>query len=289
MSNFDYIPATAGIGLRHPHYQDVLTATPEIDWFEVHSENYFGDGGLPHFYLEQIAELYPLSFHGVGLSIGSADQLDKLHLKKLKGVIDKYQPALVSEHLSWSAIGKRNFNDLLPIPYTKEAFNNFCDKVNKVQDYLGRQILIENPSSYIRFADSTIPEWEFFANIPAKTGCGLLLDVNNVYVSCANHGYDYRKYLKFINPDDIKEYHLAGHAQKRLETGNILIDDHGSKVHDTVWNLFNKTLDVVGVKPCLIEWDTNIPKLDVLLAEAEKAQKMMNSKYVRKNTKAARI
>jgi len=289
MPAFKHIPNAAGVGLRHPHYQEVLSGRPEIAWFEVHSENYFGSGGLPHFYLEQVAEHYPLSFHGVGLSIGSADKLDTAHLKKLKNVIDKYQPGLVSEHLSWSAIGNRNFNDLLPVPYTEEALNNFCSKVRQTQDYLGRQILIENPSSYIRFSGSSIPEWEFFAAIPDKTGCGLLLDVNNVYVSCFNHNYDYREYLNAINPDDVKEYHLAGYAHKKLDKGEIFIDDHGCKVHDVVWDMFAETVKVVGVKPCLIEWDTNIPGIEVLKAEADKAQQIMDLSNAIENTKAVRL
>lgn len=279
--SLNQIPAQAGVGLRHPHYQEALATKPDIPWFEVHSENYFGDGGLPHFYLEQIAEHYPLSFHGVGLSIGSVDKLDLNHLKKLKHVIDKYQPALVSEHLSWSHIGNRNFNDLLPVPYTKESLANFCGHVKQTQDYIGRQILIENPSSYIRFVDSTIPEWDFFAAIPEQTGCGLLLDINNIYVSCFNHGYIASDYLSVINPDFVKEYHLAGYAHKKLESGEILIDDHGSKVHDPVWDLFDITLDTIGVKPALIEWDTDIPDLAILQTEAAKAQKIMDSKLLR--------
>lgn len=280
--SLNQIPAQAGVGLRHPHYQEALTTKPNIPWFEVHSENYFGEGGLPHFYLEKIAERYPLSFHGVGLSIGSADKLDLKHLKRLKQVIDIYQPALVSEHLSWSHIGNRNFNDLLPLPYTEEALTNFCDHVNQVQDYIGRQILIENPSSYIKFACSKIPEWDFFAAIPEKTGCGLLLDVNNIYVSCFNHGYAANDYLSVINPDFVKEYHLAGYAHKKLEAGELLIDDHGSKVHDPVWDLFDTTLDIIGLKPTLIEWDTNIPDLITLQTEAAKAQKIMDRKHVKK-------
>lgn len=265
-----------GIGLRHQHLQQVIDEQPDIDWFEVHSENFFYDN-LATYQLEQIADKYPLSFHGVGLSLGSADTLNQQHLQNLKNAIERFKPDLISDHLSWSSIDGHYLNDLLPMPYSKESLQRFADKIKQTQDFLGRQILIENPSSYLQFKHSSISEWDFFAALPDLSGCALLLDVNNIYVSCVNHKYQPQDYLNAINADDVAEIHLAGHTKKVLENGTILIDDHSKKISNEVWLLYRKTLEKIGNKPTLIEWDTNIPKLSVLLSEANKAQRYLDA------------
>ena len=270
------IPNKVGLGLRSKHYKDILDNKAKVSWLEVHSENYFSDGGLPHYYLKKINNMLPISFHGVGLSLGSAEPVNMNHLKKLKKLFSIYNPSLISEHLSWSSIDNRYFNDLLPLLYTDESFKIFCDKVKITQDYLGRQILIENPSSYISYKSSNINEWDFYSQIPNETGCGLLLDINNIYVSCQNHNYNPEDYLNAINTKHIQEYHLAGYSTKKFDKGTILIDDHGSKVKDPVWNLFHKTIKKLGAKPTLIEWDTNIPSFTTLLEEATKAQNILD-------------
>lgn len=269
------IPNAPGIGLRGPHLFQVMNEKPSISWLEVHAENFFSDGGEHINALEKIREDYPLSVHGVGLSLGTTDDLSKEHLKNLKRTIDKFQPCLVSEHLSWGAVHGQYMNDLLPLPYTDESLENFCDKVKQTQDYLNHQILIENPSSYLRYRESTIPEWEFYSSLPKKTGCGLLLDVNNFYVSGYNHEFNPLEYLYAVNPDDVGEIHLAGYATKTFDQGNILIDDHGSLVDEKVWELFVLTIQKVGPKPVLIEWDTDVPDLSVLINEADKAKSHM--------------
>jgi uncharacterized protein (UPF0276 family) len=267
-----------GVSLKSEHYKDAInlanTNNKKIDFFEIHSENYFCDGGMPHYYLEKIALKYPLSFHGVGLSIGSLEPLNKSHLKKLKKLNDKYKPYLMSEHLSFSNNNSIYFNDLLPIEYTQKTLDNFSDKLKHIQDYLGRQILIENPSSYINHKSSTITEWDFFASLPNESGCGLLLDVNNVHISCFNHNYNEEVYLKAINKDDIKEIHIAGFFEKKFKNKKSLyIDDHGSRLKDGVWELYKKSKQLFGNKPTLLEWDSNIPTFDILINEITKARK----------------
>jgi uncharacterized protein (UPF0276 family) len=264
-----------GIGLRQLHYQQILDEQPKIDWLEFHAENFFSEDALAIKQLEKIRENYPLSMHGVGLSLGSADELNQKHLQKLKTTLTRFEPQLVSEHLSWSSINGNYFNDLLPLPYTQESLDNFVLKVKQTQDYLGQQILIENPSSYIQFAQSDMNEWDFYGQLPKLTGCGLLLDVNNVFVSAFNHKFDIDTYLNAIKAEDIQEIHLAGFAINSYDEGDIYIDDHGSKVKDEVWALYQKVVDKFAQKPTLIEWDTNIPKLSVLLAEAEKAKNIL--------------
>lgn len=265
----------AGIGLRHPHYQDILADLPELGWLELHPENYFGMGGLPHEYLSKIAAHYDLSFHGVGMSLGGNCPLDLGHLKRLRDLIEIYKPIRVSEHMSFSAVPGRHMHDLLPMLYSAETLVQFCDKVNYVQDYLGCQLLIENPSSYLQFTQSSIPEWEFYASLPERTGCGLLLDVNNVYVTCQNHGYDANNYLTAINACEVAEIHLAGHTVKHFAEASICIDDHGSEVTQEVWDLYAKTIKAIGPKPTLIEWDTQIPALSVLMGQRLLAQQML--------------
>jgi uncharacterized protein (UPF0276 family) len=264
----------SGIGLRHQHLQQVLDEKPAINWLEVHSENFF-NASLASEQLEEIRKIYPLSLHGVGLSLGSNDPLNQAYLRQLKTAIEKFKPALISDHLSWSSIDGNYFNDLLPMPYTSKTLNHFADKVAAAQDFLGRQILIENPSSYVQFKASNLNEWDFFATLPEKTGCGLLLDVNNIFVSCFNHHFDAQNYLNAVNLDDVQEIHLAGHTTKILEKGTILIDDHASEVSLEVWDLYQKTVQKLGNKPTLIEWDSDIPALSVLLNEANKAQQIL--------------
>ena len=265
------IPAYAGIGLRSVHYQDVLKTKPAIPWLEVHSENFFCDGGPTLQYLDAIRADYPLSLHGVGLSLGSMDTLNMEHLAKLKALAARCQPSLVSEHLSWSSIAGRFMNDLLPLPYTEEALKHIILRITQTQDYLGRRILIENLSSYLQYKHSTIPEWEFLAAVSRQTGCGILLDVNNIYVSAVNHEFDPYLYIQSIPSEAILELHLAGFQ----DTGDCLIDTHGTTVSDAVWELYRHTLQVHGPKPSLIEWDTDIPALSVLLDEADKAQSLI--------------
>lgn len=271
----DPIPARAGIGLRGQHYQALLERRPNTGWLEAHSENFFGQGGAPHQYLEALRAEYPLSLHGVGLSLGSVDELDPRHLHRLDDLVRRYQPGLLSEHLSWSSAGGIHSNDLLPLPYTEEALAHFAGRVRQVQDRLGRRILVENPSSYLRYRHSTIDEWEFLVAVAELSDCGLLLDINNVYVSAVNHGYDALNYLASIPADRVGEIHLAGHAANRCGDRTILIDDHGGPVAEPVWALFKHALARFSNIPTLIEWDSNIPTLDLLLNEADKAQRFM--------------
>jgi uncharacterized protein (UPF0276 family) len=261
------IPARAGIGLRAPHYRELLERRPDIGWVEVHSENYFGAGGQPRWFLERTRRDYPLSLHGVGLSLGSADALSREHLSALKELIDCFEPGLVSDHLSWSAVGGRYLNDLLPLPYTEESLRIFCEHVDQAHAFLGRQILVENPSSYIAYCDTSIPEWEFLRAVAERTGCGILLDVNNIYVSATNHGFDPLVYLEAIPSAPVQEIHLAGFDQGE----HCLVDTHGKPVADPVWSLYQAALRRFGSVPTLIEWDADLPSLDVLLGEAAKA------------------
>lgn len=273
----DPIPARAGVGLRHTHVQDFLEAPQPVGWIEVHSENYLGEGGPRNRALEAIRHNYPLSCHGVGLSLGSAEGLDREHLARLKVLIDFFQPGLVSEHVSWSVNDGVYLNDLLPLPYTEEALAVICRNVDHAQEVLGRQILVENPSSYLRFPHSTMPEWEFMAEIPRRTGCGILLDVNNIHVSAFNHRFEAEEYLDAIPLDAVQEIHIAGHCVRQFDDETILIDDHGSPVIEPVWSLFRAALDRLGPMPTLMEWDTNIPELPVLLDEARKADVLLDA------------
>lgn len=270
------IPAAAGIGLRFQHHRAVLDDAPDVSWLEVHSENYMG-GGSPVRYLEAIRRNYPISIHGVGLSLGSADDLDRAHLDRLRRLIERIEPDLVSEHLSWSSAGGTYLADLLPLPLTEEALDIVCRHVEQTQDYLDRPILIENPSTYIRFKHSTIPEWSFLATVAERTGCGILCDVNNIYVSASNHGWDASRYLRSLRPESIGEIHLAGHAVRHLDGDITLrIDDHGSRVAPAVWSLYDEALALFGPVPTLIEWDTDIPPLGTLLDEAAAAERHLD-------------
>ena len=265
-----------GIGLRAQHYQHLFTTLPKsIGWLEIHSENYFSEGGKPHAYLAALREHYPISLHGVGLYIGSTDPLDPRHLQSLKALIERTEPMLVSEHLCWGAVNGKVLNDLLPLPYTEEALQHFCAKTTQVQEYLGRQILIENPSSYLQFAHSTIPEHEFLVAVAERAGCGILLDINNIYVSAINHNFDPSAYLAAIPVNIVQEIHLAGFENN----GRCLIDTHSQPVCDEVWNLYQQALQRFGQVPTLIEWDADIPSLNVLLGEATRAQHLMESQH----------
>jgi len=265
------IPSAAGIGLRFPHHQAVLEVRPTVGWLEVHTENYMG-GGTPLRYLDAVRCDYPISLHGVALSLGSAEGLSADHLERVRRVIDRIEPGLVSEHLSWSVVNGTYLADLLPLPMTEEALEIVCRHVDQMQTGLRRRILIENPSSYLQFRHSTIPEWEFLSAVAGRTGCGILCDVNNIYVSACNHGWDPSTYIAALPPAAIGEIHLAGHTVKQLDGGVTLrIDDHGSRVIPEVWTLYAEALSRFGPVPTLIEWDTNIPPLDVLLDEASRA------------------
>jgi uncharacterized protein len=265
------IPAKAGIGLRFQHHAAVLETRPSIAWLEVHTENYIG-GGQPIAHLTAIRADYPISLHGVGLSLGSAEGLDQVHLERIRRVMDRIEPALVSEHLSWSTVNGRYLGDLLPLPMTEEALAIVCRHVDQTQACLRQRILVENPSTYLRWCHSTIPEWEFLSAVASRTGCGILCDVNNIYVSAANHGWDPSTYLSALPPATIGEIHLAGHSVRELGGGRVLrIDDHGSRVIPAVWALYAEALARFGPVPTLIEWDTDIPALEVLLDEADRA------------------
>jgi len=270
------LPPHIGIGLKAQHYEELLNIAPEHapGWLEVHPENYMGAGGLPHDYLTRLADRYALSMHGVGMSLGSADGVDETHLQRLKILVDRYQPAQVSEHLSWSHWNATFLNDLLPLPYTKESLAFITANIQKVQDTLGRTIIIENPSTYIDFKRSDYSEPDFFKRIVATTGCGLLLDINNVFVSASNNTFDPYQYIDDYPTPYVEEVHLAGHSIKPLtDTKSIRIDDHGSPVRPEVWHLFDHFIRKVGrALPTLIEWDTDIPELTTLLHEASMAR-----------------
>lgn len=269
------IPARAGIGLRAKHHEDLLRGPTEVSWLEAHSENYFVDGGAQIEYLLRLRERYPLSLHGVGLSLGSVDPLSREHLWRLKRLVQLVEPGLVSEHLSWGSFDGTFMNDLLPMPYTEQALTLMIARVEEVQDYLGRQILIENVSSYLEYEHSTLREWEFVDALVAETGCGLLLDINNLYVNSRNHAFEARTYLDHIAPNSVCEIHLAGHTAKRDLDFELLIDTHDQPVCAEVWDLFSQAIERFGRVPTLIEWDANIPPLEVLAREALRADRYL--------------
>ncbi len=264
-----------GIGLRASHYGEFLDSEPQTDWLEVHSENYFGDGGYDLHVLEHVRSQYPISLHGVALSLGSADGVRAAHLAKLKRLVDRIEPALVSEHLCWAALGPRHFNDLLPMPYTREALERVVSHVSQVQETLRRRILIENVSSYLQFRASEMSEFAFLAELAKRSGCGILLDVNNVFVNSVNHGFDPEQALLDIPKKAVGEIHLAGHSA----AGELLIDDHGSRVVPQVWSLYETACRRFGQVPTLIEWDTSIPPLDILLDEAAMAARLSQASH----------
>jgi len=273
MSASTALPVSAGIGLRAPHVARVRAERPAIGWLEVHSENYFVDGGPAIAALEAIRRDYPVSLHVVGLSLGSADALDVGHLARLRHLVSRIDPGAVSEHLCWSHVDGRHLNELLPLPFTEEALALVCERVDAVQSALRRTLLVENVSAYVRFDEDAMSEWEFVAAVARRTGCKLLFDVNNVYVNAVNHGFDANAFLAAIPGGAVAEIHLAGFD----ESGSCLIDTHGARVAPPVWELYRAAIARFGPKPTLIEWDTDIPPLEVLLDEAALAQAILET------------
>jgi hypothetical protein len=269
------IPATAGIGLRAAHHDRFLATGPAVAWVEIHSENFFADGGPQLAYLEAVRSRYALSCHGVGLSLGSTDPLDRAHLGRLKRLVDRFEPVFVSEHCSFSSANGRFVNDLLPLPYTDEALAHMVRRVGKLQDFLGRQVLIENPSSYVAFTCSIMPEWEFLAELSRATGCGLLVDINNIYVSSRNNGFNPGDYLRGIPAERVAEMHLAGYATRHHGAHELLVDTHSTRVSSGVWALYEQAMRLFGPVPTLIEWDIDLPPLEILLDEASRAEAIM--------------
>jgi hypothetical protein len=274
------VPAAAGIGLRHPHIPAFLQAPQPVAWLEVHSENFLADGGPRRQALARLRADYPISCHGVGLSLGSAEGLDADHLKRLRALFDAIEPAQVSEHVAWSVSGGDYLNDLLPLPYTQEALDVLCRNVDRAQTAFARPILVENPSTYLQFAvPDQMDEPDFLAAVVARTGCGLLLDVNNVAVSAANHGFDAHAYLDALPAEAVGEIHVAGHAVAEVDGRRLLIDDHGSRVSMPVWDLLDAALARTGPVPVLVEWDTAVPELPILLDEAAQAQAALDAAH----------
>lgn len=274
------VPCRAGAGFKPEHYRDILANGTSVSFFEVHAENYMGDGGLPHRLLEAIRARYPISLHGVGLSIGGAQPLDQDHLARLRNLLDRYEPGLFSEHLAWSTHDGVYLNDLLPLPYNEGSLAWVCEHVDQAQSALRCRLLLENPATYLNFAESTIPEVEFLAAIVERTGCGLLLDVNNVQVSAVNNGFDPDGYLDSFPMTHVGEIHLAGFAESTDGAGDrLLIDEHGTPVSSEVWRLFGGVLDRIGPKPTLIEWDNNLPTWPLLAGEAAKADEMIRNAF----------
>jgi len=265
------VPALGfGLGLRTSHYEEILDGEPRVDWFELLSENYMVPGGKPLHYLDRICERYPVVMHGVSLSIGSHDPLDLDYLGKLKALADRVQPYWISDHLCWTGVSGKNTHDLLPIPYTEEALTHVASRVAQVQDFLGRRILMENVSSYVSFKDSELTEWEFIAEIAHRADCLLLLDVNNIYVSAYNHGFDAQAYLAGIPAERVQQIHLAGHSN----CGDYIIDTHDADVIDPVWDLYAKAITRLGPVSTMIERDDNIPPLADLVAELDQARRV---------------
>jgi uncharacterized protein (UPF0276 family) len=269
------IPARAGIGLRSVHHEALLAERPAVAFIEAHTENYFHEGGAAARALEAARTNYPLSLHGVGLGLGSIDGVDREHLARVRQAITRFEPALVSEHACWGHANGEWFNDLLPLPYTEEAARHLARQVAEAQDFLGRQLLIENVSAYVAFEHSRLAEWEFLGEVVARSGCALLLDVNNLYVNAHNLGVDTEAYLAGLPASSVREIHLAGHARN----GAVLIDDHGSGVCEEVWQLYRRALARFGPLPTLIEWDNNIPSLDTLVAESQRADRILEERH----------
>jgi uncharacterized protein (UPF0276 family) len=272
------IPLRAGVGLKHEHYDAILAEQPDIGWFEVHPENYMGAGGPPHHMLSRIRKDYPLSLHGVGLSIGGAGPLDRNHLGRLAALVERYDPGLFSEHLAWSSHESTYLNDLLPLPYTADTLALVAAHVDEAQQALDRTILVENPSTYVGYAQDEMSEIDFLASLARRTGCGLLLDLNNVCVSAANHGFDPRRYVDDFPAEHVGEIHLAGHVRHAADhpAGPLLVDTHDRAINAEVWELYVRFLARAGARPTLVEWDYDIPPWSVLFAEAQAAEKIID-------------
>jgi uncharacterized protein len=280
------LPASVGVGFKHEHFDEILATRPRLGFFEVHAENYMGDGGPAHARLTRLRRDYAISIHGVGLSIGAHGPLDREHLRMLKAVCERYQPESFSEHLAWSTHETAFLNDLLPLPYNEETLALVADHIDEVQEALGRRMLLENPSSYLAFADSTLSETQFLREIARRTGCGLLLDVNNVFVSAVNLDTNALAYLEDFPLDHVGEIHLGGHDEEELPSGApLLIDAHGSPVADPVWALYAQVIERAGPLPTLIERDNEIPPWGELMAEAMRAQDVLQA---REETRYAR-
>ncbi len=262
-----------GLGLRTDHFVDVLEQKPDVDWFEIVSENFMVDGGKPRHFLNAIRRDYPMVMHGVSLSIGSTDPLDMDYLRKLKGLASELQPEWLSDHLCWTSVGNVNSHDLLPLPYSEEAIDHVVDRVRRVQDYLGRQILLENVSSYLTYNESICPEWEFISEVVQRADCFLLLDINNIYVSARNHDFDPLDYINAIDPNRVRQFHLAGHS----DYGDYVIDTHDQNVTDSVWQLYAQSLARFGQVSTMIERDDNIPALHTLVEELNVARTIYNN------------
>jgi uncharacterized protein len=279
-------PIKAGAGFKHEHLADILADEQKVGFFEVHAENFMGKGGASHATLERIRRDYPVFVHGVGLSIGAAGSLDQDHLQRLQAVLARYEPQIVSEHLAWSTHDNAYYNDLLPVPYDRATLDRVCAHVTQVQDGLGRQMLLENPSTYVAFESSTMSETDFIREITTRTGCGLLLDVNNVFVSATNHNYSPEQYLADFPLENVREIHLAGHATEEDDNGApLLIDTHDRPVAADVWRLFETVIAKRGLVPTLIEWDNELPAWSVLKQEALRADAIL-ARYASRATHA---
>jgi uncharacterized protein len=271
---------SVGVGLKHEHADDALSGMHAIDFFEVHAENYMGDGGPPHHFLREVRSRYPLSLHGVGLSIGTAGRLDRAHLARLRRLVVHYEPCRFSEHLAWSTHEGRFLNDLLPLPYTTETLIRVCEHIDTVQEALRMRMLLENPATYVAFEDPTMSEIEFLRCVAARTGCGLLLDVNNVYVAATNHGFEPMAYIDAFPLQAVREIHLAGFAEDRDDdNARLLIDSHGTPVAGAVWTLYRRTIARTGPVPTLIEWDNDIPSFATLAQEAASARAILTNSH----------
>lgn len=268
-----------GIGLRTAHYAELLEKKPKVAWLEVHSENYFAEGGKALSVLEKVRQDYPVSLHGVGMSIGSTDELNWQHLKKLRDLINYIRPCLVSDHLAWSSLHGQYFHDLLPLPYTEESLSHIITRIQQIQDYLNQQLLLENISSYIEYTHSTLSESDFLCEVASKSGCGILLDINNVYVNATNFGRNPMTYLTALPGHLVQEIHLAGFTTSRIEEKEILIDTHNRPIVPAVWDLYRTAIQQFGRKPTIIEWDSDLPSLDTLCLEAYRAEKIMRETY----------
>lgn len=270
------VPARAGVGLKHEHYSEIIDSAPDVGFFEVHAENYMGAGGPPHRYLTAIRDMYPLSLHGVGLSIGAARPLDKEHLGRLKALNERYQPGLFSEHLAWSTHDSAYYSDLLPLPYNSGTVSVVSEHIDEVQNTVGRQMLLENPTAYLAFPESTMSEIDFLKEIVQRTGCGLLLDVNNVHISAINQRFDPRDYIDAFPVEHVGEIHLAGYEAEQDDDGApLLIDTHSRPVDAAVWHLYEHAIARIGPIPTLVEWDNDVPEWSVLYAETARAEAVL--------------
>jgi hypothetical protein len=283
MKRSDFPMLGYGVGLRRQHYSHVLETRPNVDWFEVVSENFMVAGGRALEVLEGVRANYPIVMHGVSMSIGSTDPLNRSYLRQLRDLARRFDPAWISDHLCWTGVGGRNLHDLLPLPYTEEAISHVVARIRNVQDILERPILIENVSSYMAFADSTMPEWEFISAIANEADCGILLDINNIFVSAFNHKFDANDYIDAVPADRVVQYHLAGHS----DHGTYLLDTHDHPIRDEVWALYERAARRFGEVSALVEWDDNIPEFAELADIADRARKIFNANTTKRSAKPA--